>query len=48
MVSYDFISSKNNAILMYWWKSWNQKHVDRNSILESQIQSMMTFHVDTS
>ena len=33
---------------MYWWKSWDQKHIDRNSILESQIQSEMTFDVDTS
>ena len=29
-------------------KSWEQKHVDRNSILESQVWSVMIFEVDTS
>ena len=33
---------------MYWWKSWDQKHVDRNSILECQIWNMTIFDVDTS
>ena len=47
-VSLDFIGSKNNTIHMYWQKSWVQKHVDKNLILESQIHSMMTFDVDTS
>ena len=33
---------------MYWWKSWDQKHVDRNSILECQIWSVMIFDIDKS
>ena len=45
---YPHVGSKNTIICMFRWKSLDKKHVDRNSILVSQTQSVFTFSVDMS